>query len=241
MFEDNNFKDQIMLIIQQFPDVAKQIFTATLAKELEMDIKSKWFKNKQVTTVRVDLNLKNYHHIFFKSNANEKLKLQMLEAVFELDCYSDGFKAIVFCEKRRGVDETCATITKLGYACSKQHGGMDEKEKREEFAKFMSGKSKVLICSDMMSRGINVESLALVVNYDIPKSKLPNGEMGVNPITYIHRTGRSGRFGRKGVSLTIVNSKQDDDDFQKVSSFAKKKYETEFEEVTLKNMADKVK
>lgn len=82
------------------------------------------------------------------------------------------------------------------FTCSAMHGEMTQKERELILREFRSGSTRVLITTDLLARGIDVQQVSIVVNYDIPASKE----------NYIHRIGRSGRFGRKGVAINFVTS-----------------------------------
>ena len=78
------------------------------------------------------------------------------------------------------------------------HGEMPQKNRNDIMFHFKSGKSRILIATDLISRGIDVQSISIVINYDVPKYKE----------TYIHRIGRSGRYGRKGTAINFVSEKE---------------------------------
>ena len=82
------------------------------------------------------------------------------------------------------------------FTVSAMHGDMPQKERDEIMAEFRSGASRVLITTDVWGRGLDVQQVSLVINYDLP----------INRENYIHRIGRSGRFGRKGVAINFVKS-----------------------------------
>lgn len=93
---------------------------------------------------------------------------------------------------------------------------MIQKEREDIMVDFRSGKTRILITTDILSRGIDVQQVSLVINYDMPKY----------PQTYIHRIGRSGRFGRKGSAINFVTRKE-----KNILAFIKKMYNTEINEL----------
>jgi translation initiation factor 4A len=107
-------------------------------------------------------------------------------------------QAIIYCNSTRRVDDLHEAMLADEFPVKKIHGKMDEAERKEVNADFRSGGCRVLITSDLFARGIDVQQVSIVVNFDIPKSEH----------TYLHRIGRSGRWGRKGVSINFV-TKQD--------------------------------
>ncbi|XP_057272226.1 eukaryotic initiation factor 4A-I-like [Pezoporus wallicus] len=103
-----------------------------------------------------------------------------------------------------------------------QHGDMDQKERDVIMREFRSGSSRVLITTDLLARGIDVQQVSLVINYDLP----------TNRENYIHRIGRGGRFGRKGVAINLVTD-EDRRALRDIEAF----YNTAIEEMPL-NVAD---
>ena len=161
----------------------------------------------------------------------------MIEKVFNLDCYEEGFKAIVFCESRQGVDTVYNKITEMGFNCSRYHSDMTWEDKDEQYKKFIEGKNKVLISTDMMARGIDIVTIALVVNYDLPLTKDNTEQLVVSPITYVHRTGRAGRFGRKCVALSIVSEGKDAERMDQIKKYVGEKFQKDlFKDVELDSL-----
>jgi len=105
-------------------------------------------------------------------------------------------QAIIYCNTRRKVDMLYEELTKRDFTCSCMHADLDQKERELIMREFRSGSSRVLISTDLLARGIDVQQVSLVINFDLPGS-LEN---------YLHRIGRSGRFGRKGVAINFVTA-----------------------------------
>ncbi|CCJ29938.1 unnamed protein product [Pneumocystis jirovecii] len=97
-------------------------------------------------------------------------------------------QAVIFCNTRRKVDWLAEKMREANFTSLSMHGDMPQKERDAIMSEFRQGNSRVLLCTDIWARGIDVQQVSLVINYDLP----PNRE------NYIHRIGRSGRFGRKG-------------------------------------------
>jgi translation initiation factor 4A len=107
-------------------------------------------------------------------------------------------QAVIFCSTRRKVDWLTQKLHEREFTVSAMHGDMDQGQREVIMKEFRSGSSRVLIATDLLARGIDVQQVSLVINYDLPASKE----------NYIHRIGRGGRFGRKGVAINFVT--QDD-------------------------------
>merc|ERR1711879_1140688 len=105
-------------------------------------------------------------------------------------------QAIIYCNTRRKVDFLQDQLTKRDFTVSTMHAELDQKERDLVMREFRSGNSRVLVTADSLSRGIDVQSVSVILNYDPP----PSLE------TYVHRVGRCGRFGRKGVAISFVTN-----------------------------------
>ena len=105
-------------------------------------------------------------------------------------------QAIIYCNTRRKVDWLTEKMSERDFTVSAMHGDMDQRERDLIMREFRSGSSRVLITTDLLARGIDVQQVSLVINYDLP----------TNRENYIHRIGRSGRFGRKGVAINFITA-----------------------------------
>jgi len=103
-------------------------------------------------------------------------------------------QAVIFCNTRRKVDWLTEKMQQRDFTVSAMHGDMEQKERDVIMREFRSGSSRVLITTDLLARGIDVQQVSLVINYDLPNQRE----------NYIHRIGRGGRFGRKGVAINFV-------------------------------------
>jgi ATP-dependent RNA helicase DeaD len=106
--------------------------------------------------------------------------------------------AIVFCKTRGEVDELTETMNGRGYRAEALHGGMDQDQRDRVMGRLRSGTAELLVATDVAARGLDVEQLTHVVNYDVPSA----------PESYVHRIGRVGRAGREGVAITLAEPRQ---------------------------------
>lgn len=104
-----------------------------------------------------------------------------------------------------------------GHKVTVLHGEFDSAQRLDLLAKFRSGETKVLITTNVLSRGIDVASVSLVINYDIPMKPGPKGEEP-DAETYLHRIGRTGRFGRVGVSVSFVHDQKSFDSLNAIAA-----------------------
>jgi len=105
-------------------------------------------------------------------------------------------QAVIFCNTRRKVEWLTTKMREANFTVAMMHGDMPQNEREEIMGSFRKGENRVLITTDLWARGIDVQQVSLVINYDLPN----NREL------YIHRIGRSGRFGRKGVAINFVKN-----------------------------------
>ncbi|OPZ93509.1 MAG: ATP-dependent RNA helicase DbpA [Firmicutes bacterium ADurb.Bin419] len=101
---------------------------------------------------------------------------------------------IIFCSTKVKTDELFDEMLKLNYACGKIHGGMEQSDRLKVMNEFKQGYFRYLIATDVAARGIDIDDISLVINYDIPQDKE----------SYVHRIGRTGRVGRSGKAITFV-------------------------------------
>jgi translation initiation factor 4A len=127
-------------------------------------------------------------------------------------------QAIIYCNKKQRVEEVTNKMKESGFTVSYMHGEMQQDERDLIMKEFRTGVSRVLVTTDLLARGIDVQQVSLVINYDLPPQKE----------TYIHRIGRSGRFGRKGVAINFVTPADG-----KFLSEVEKFYATQIEEMPL--------
>lgn len=103
--------------------------------------------------------------------------------------------ALVFCRTRAEVDELTAAMASRGYRAEALHGGMDQQQRDRVMARLRDGSARILLATDVAARGLDVDTLTHVVNYDVP----------AQPESYVHRIGRVGRAGRAGVAITLAS------------------------------------
>ncbi len=106
--------------------------------------------------------------------------------------------AIVFCRTRHEVDQLTETMTGRGYKAEALHGGMSQDQRDRVMTRVRNGKTELLIATDVAARGLDIDQLTHVVNYDVPAA----------PESYVHRIGRVGRAGREGVAITLAEPKE---------------------------------
>jgi len=213
------FKDQIYDIFQLLPPKLQVgVFSATLPPEA-LEITRK-FMNKPVRILvkRDELTLEGIKQ-FYVNVEKEDWKLDTLCDLYETLAIT---QSVIFANTRRKVDWLTDKMRERDHTVSATHGDMDQNTRDVIMREFRSGSSRVLITTDLLARGIDVQQVSLVINYDLP----------TQPENYLHRIGRSGRFGRKGVAINFV-TRDDERMLQDIQRF----YNTVIEELP-SNVAD---
>eukprot|EP00928_Gymnodinium_smaydae_P100727 TRINITY_DN994_c1_g1_i7.p1 TRINITY_DN994_c1_g1~~TRINITY_DN994_c1_g1_i7.p1 ORF type:complete len:414 (+),score=122.36 TRINITY_DN994_c1_g1_i7:75-1244(+) len=209
------FKDQIYDIFKCLPpNVQVCLFSATMAPEI-LDLTTKFMRDAVRILVKKDeLTLEGIRQ-FYVAIEKEEWKVDTLCDLYETLTIT---QAIIYCNTRRKVDFLNQQLTKRDFTVSVMHAELDQKERDLVMREFRSGSSRVLISTDLLARGIDVQQVSLVINYDLPS----------NQENYLHRIGRSGRFGRKGVAINFVTN-QDVRTMKDLERF----YHTQIEEMPM--------
>jgi len=189
------FKDQIYEVFRYLDSkVQVGLFSATMPNEV-LELTQKFMRDPiRILVKRDELTLEGIRQ-FYIAVEKEEWKLDTLCDLYETLTIT---QAIIYANTRRKVDWLTDQMRGRDFTVSAMHGDMDMKEREIIMKEFRSGSSRVLITTDLLARGIDVQQVSLVINYDLP----------TNLENYIHRIGRSGRFGRKGVSINFLT--QDD-------------------------------
>jgi len=216
---NKGFKEQIYDIYRYLPPSTQVVIvSATLPQEV-IDMTSK-FMNEPVRILvkRDELTLEGIKQ-FFVAVEREEWKFDTLCDLYDTLTIT---QAVIFCNTKKKVDWLATKMRENNFTVSAMHGEMPQKEREAIMEEFRSGGSRVLIATDVWGRGLDVQQVSLVINYDLPN----NREL------YIHRIGRSGRFGRKGVSINFV--KEDD---IRILRDIEQYYSTQIDEMPM-NVAD---
>lgn len=123
---------------------------------------------------------------------------QKMSALGRVLDYEAPKSAIVFCRTRLEVDELTDTLNAHGYGAQALHGGMVQKQRDRVMQAFRSEKAEILVATDVAARGLDIEHVSHVINFDVPSA----------PEVYVHRIGRTGRIGREGVAITLVGPRE---------------------------------
>ncbi|XP_025079146.1 eukaryotic initiation factor 4A-I-like isoform X2 [Pomacea canaliculata] len=213
------FKDQIYDVFRHMPsEIQVILLSATMPADV-LEVTHRFMRNPvRILVKKEELTLEGIRQ-FYVQVEREDWKLDTLCDLYETLTIT---QAVIFCNTRRKVDWLTEKMHARDFTVSAMHGDMDQKERDVIMREFRSGSSRVLITTDLLARGIDVQQVSLVINYDLP----------ANRENYIHRIGRGGRFGRKGVAINFVTQ----DDVRTLSDI-EQFYNTTIEEMPM-NVAD---
>lgn len=187
---DMGFIDQVSGIIKTLPrDRLTLLFSATIPPEINR-ICSRHMRNP--VTVEIESDTKTVETIEQKYyRVDETEKLTQLDRILMAERPGN---CMIFCNTKAGVDSAQRFLSKKGYACHALHGDIPQGRRLKTMQRFKSGGFNILVATDVAARGIHIESLSLVINYDVPNDK----------DNYIHRIGRTGRAGLSGRAVSLV-------------------------------------
>jgi translation initiation factor 4A len=213
------FKDQIYDVFRHLnSNIQVVLLSATMPAEV-LEVTTRFMREPiRILVKKEELTLEGIRQ-FYVSVEREEWKLDTLCDLYETLTIT---QAVIFCNTRRKVDWLTEKMHQRDFTVSAMHGDMDQKERDVIMREFRSGSSRVLITTDLLARGIDVQQVSLVINYDLP----------TNRENYIHRIGRGGRFGRKGVAINFVT-----DDDKRTLNDIEKFYNTRIDEMPM-NVAD---
>ena len=185
---DMGFVDDMEEIMKNLPAERQTLlFSATMPRPI-LSLTKKYMKApKNVTISKEELTVPLIDQYYFET----KDKIEGLCRL--LDAEIDG-KLIIFCRTKKGVDDLAIALGSRGYMAEGLHGDLSQTQRDRVMKKFRDGTADILIATDVAARGIDIDNITHVINFDIPQ----------DPESYVHRIGRTGRAGRKGRSFTLV-------------------------------------
>ena len=193
---DMGFTEDIESILKATPDSRQTVlFSATMPPRIEKLAKK---YQRDPKTVKIGKTKGESANPLIRQTVYMVLRSHKASALGRILDVEAPESTIVFCRTRHEVDELTVTMNGRGYRAEALHGGMDQKQRDRVMARLRDGTAELLIATDVAARGLDVDTLTHVVNYDVPSA----------PESYVHRIGRVGRAGREGVAITIAEPKQ---------------------------------
>jgi len=187
----SGFKEQVYNIFQHFNnDIQVALFSATLPNSI-YPIINKIMRNPVKICVKAEqLTLEGISQ-YFVAVDDDRQKYDTLKHIYQ---YVSVSQCIIYCNSIKRVSDLYDAMKEDNFPVCRIHSNMDRNERDVAFKEFKNGKSRVLISSNVTARGIDIQQVSIVINFDIPK----------DIHTYLHRIGRSGRWGRKGVGINFI-------------------------------------
>lgn len=191
---DMGFREDIETILVKIPEEHQTLlFSATLSPEI-LDITKRFQRNPEfIKIVRKELTVPNIEQYYF--DVKEKTKLDALCRI--IDVY-DPKLAMVFCNTKKRVDDLVEMLQGRGYFAEGLHGDLKQAQRDKVMQKFRNGTIEILVATDVAARGIDVDDIDVVFNYDVPQDEE----------YYVHRIGRTGRAGKAGKAFTFCVGKE---------------------------------
>jgi ATP-dependent RNA helicase DeaD len=184
------FIDEVESILQELPsNRVTMVFSATLPKDVEA-LCHKYMKNPiNIEIAATGITTDTIEHKLIETN--EEAKISLLK---DITVVENPDSCIVFCRTKEHVDSVYNELEKSNYSCERLHGGLLQEDRFAVMDGFKMGNFRYLIATDVAARGIDIDNVTLVINFDVPMEK--EG--------YVHRTGRTGRAGKKGKAITFA-------------------------------------
>jgi ATP-dependent RNA helicase DeaD len=188
------FREDIETILSQAPQERQTVlFSATMPQPILEIAKTYQNKAEMIRVVKKELTVPKIEQFYFE--VTPKNKEEVLSRL--LDMYNPKL-SLIFCNTKRQVDELTAVLQGRGYFAEGLHGDMKQQQRDRVMNSFRNGKTEILVATDVAARGIDVDDVEAVFNYDVPQ----------DDEYYVHRIGRTGRAGREGRAFTLVVGKE---------------------------------
>lgn len=188
------FKEQIYNIFQLMPnDIQVALFSATMPTEIN-NLTERFMRDPVKILVKAEQLTLDGINQYYVALENDEQKYDTLKDIYGMVSLS---QCIIYCNSVKRVSDLYEAMQKDDFPVCQIHSSMDKEERTKSYQDFKSGKFRVLISSDVTARGIDVQQVSTVINFDIPSCIH----------TYLHRIGRSGRWGRKGVGINFITAR----------------------------------
>lgn len=192
---DMGFRDDIEAIIQEMPAERQTVFfSATMAKPI-LDLTRKYQKDPEIIKVaKNELTVSKIDQVFYE--VKQSLKMELMARLMNLNNYA---LSVVFCNTKRMTDEVTESLGARGILAEALHGDLSQAQRDKVMGKFRKGLCTVLVATDVAARGIDVDNVEAVFNFDIP----------LDEEYYVHRIGRTGRAGKSGTAITFITGRRE--------------------------------
>ncbi|WP_026954278.1 DEAD/DEAH box helicase [Algoriphagus vanfongensis] len=201
---DMGFRDDIEAILQEMPEERQTVFfSATMAKPI-MDLTRKYQNDPHIIKVaKKELTVDRIEQVFYE--VKPSLKMELMARLMTVNNYA---LSVVFCNTKRMTDEATEALGSRGIVAEALHGDLSQAQRDKVMNKFRKGLCTVLVATDVAARGIDVDNVEAVFNFDLP----------LDEEYYVHRIGRTGRAGKSGTAINFVTGRRD---FMKIRDLEK--------------------
>lgn len=204
------FKEDLNFILDETPETRNTyLFSATMPREVERIARNYLHHPQEISVGKKNQGADTVCHQYYQVKARDCY--ETLHRV--IDCAPDMY-AIIFTRTKNDAREIAHKLQKDGIECDALHGDLSQAQRDEVMSRFRSKRLKVLVATDVAARGLDVDNLTHVINYNLPE----------DVESYTHRSGRTGRAGRDGISVAIINSKEKGK-LRRIEGVIKKKFE----------------
>ena len=188
------FQDSLNAILDTTPDEKQTVlFSATMPKEIRKIAKKYMSDPHEISVIDKNKSTANVSHEYYMTQERHRYKVLKRLADYHPEIYS-----IVFCRTRRLTQQIADKLMQDGYSADCTHGDLSQAQRDQVMQRFREKKIQMLVATDVAARGIDVNDLTHVINYNLPDSLE----------TYVHRSGRTGRANKQGICITIINAKE---------------------------------
>ena len=188
------FVDDINSILENVPDDRKMLmFSATMPDEIAKIAKQYMHNPQEFVIGTRNEGAENVRHIYYMVNAKDKYL-----ALKRITDYNPNIYGIIFCRTRKETQEVADSLIADGYNVDSLHGDLSQMQRDTVMKKFRERTLQLLVATDVAARGLDVDDLTHVINYGLPD----------DPAVYTHRSGRTGRAGKTGISVAIIHSRE---------------------------------
>jgi ATP-dependent RNA helicase DeaD len=203
------FREDIEMILGKMPEDRQTIlFSATMAKPI-MALTKKYQKDPvHVKVTKSELTVSSIEQVYF--NIKESAKLMVMSQLIDLHNLQ---LMLVFCNTKRKVDQVTEELQNMGYKAESIHGDLRQSQRNTVMSKFRNGNTNILVATDVAARGIDVEDVDAVFNYDLP----------MDFEYYVHRIGRTGRAGKSGKAFSFTTGRNDASRLRDIENYTKVK------------------
>lgn len=191
MLEDLFYKQVMCILEQGFPATTQvALFSATMPEKV-IAVADKILNNPvRILIPPTSVRLEGIQQFYIDLDRED----HKFECICDLYKHLNITQAVIFCNKRQKAEILSEKLSAQGFPITCLHGELEKNERQRRMEQFIQGQTRVMIATDIISRGIDVQQLSLVINYELP----------TNMESYVHRIGRAGRYGRKGTTINLL-------------------------------------